>query len=263
MNRNIPLFKEVYNWFNLVLTIITPTSQYLSLGEITSDADFGSKMAEYLRMFGTGITGFTFLEVNPLAQFPKSLIESLQRDIKGKEKINLHDSLGEHFIIREDESGELKASKLMFTHRMTDCDEEVSFDPLEESDGTRRLMDLLPTVLSLHQKRERVLLIDEFDRSLHPHLTYKLLSLFLSNQDELTQLIFTTHQTHLLDLDILRRDQIWFIEKDYQGESIIYSLEDFAPRYDKDIEKGYLLGRFGGIPVFGDVPFTRQAVDDE
>ena len=89
------------------------------------------------------------------------------------------------------------------------------------------------------------------DRSLHPNLCYELIELFLKNESENTQLIATTHESNLLDLDLLRRDEIWFIEKDNQGASNIYSLEEFTPRYDKDIQKGYLLGRFGAIPMIG------------
>jgi len=59
----------------------------------------------------------------------------------------------------------------------------------------------------------------------------------------------TTHETGLLDLDLLRRDEIWFVEKNEYDESDIYSLEEFTPRYDKDIRKGYLMGRFGAIPM--------------
>ena len=63
------------------------------------------------------------------------------------------------------------------------------------------------------------------------------------------QLIFNTHDTNLLDLDILRRDQIWFIEKNIDnGESVLYALDDFSVRKDENIEKGYLLGRYGAVP---------------
>jgi AAA15 family ATPase/GTPase len=64
-----------------------------------------------------------------------------------------------------------------------------------------------------------------------------------------SQLIVTTHESSLLDLKLLRRDEIWFVEKDGDGASSVYSLEEFTPRYDKDVRKGYLLGRFGAVPV--------------
>ena len=64
-----------------------------------------------------------------------------------------------------------------------------------------------------------------------------------------SQLIVTTHESNLLNLDLFRRDEIWFVEKDNDGCSKLYSLEEFAPRYDSDIRKGYLKGRFGAIPL--------------
>ena len=66
-----------------------------------------------------------------------------------------------------------------------------------------------------------------------------------------SQLIVTTHESTLLDLTLLRRDEIWFVEKSPAGSSVVYSLEEFKPRHDLDIRKGYLQGRFGAIPVFG------------
>ncbi len=71
----------------------------------------------------------------------------------------------------------------------------------------------------------------------------------MSNENTKGQLIFTTHESNLLDLDIFRQDEIWFSEKNNKtGSTQLYSLSDFKPRYDLDIRKGYLKGRFGAIP---------------
>ena len=72
-----------------------------------------------------------------------------------------------------------------------------------------------------------------------------------------SQLIITTHETNLLDLEILRRDEIWFAEKRENGSTDLYSLSDFQPRYDKDIRRDYLVGRYGGIPFIGNVNQLR------
>lgn len=96
-----------------------------------------------------------------------------------------------------------------------------------------------------------VLLVDEIETSMHPLLTRHLIELVqnpIINVNH-TQLIFTTHNTGLLDLTLLRRDQIWFAEKDEQTmETEIYSLTDFSPRKGENIAKGYLQGRYGAIP---------------
>ncbi|WP_368248609.1 ATP/GTP-binding protein, partial [Intestinimonas butyriciproducens] len=96
-----------------------------------------------------------------------------------------------------------------------------------------------------------LLVADEMDAHLHPLLTKHLVSLFDSTEfnPKGAQLIFTSHSTNLLDLDFLRRDQIWFTEKDEQTAATdLFSLYDFSIRKDTKVEKGYLIGRFGAIP---------------
>ena len=93
--------------------------------------------------------------------------------------------------------------------------------------------------------------LDEMDAHLHPLLTKHLVSLFNSVEfnPNGAQLIFTSHNTNLLDLDVLRRDQIWFTEKDEQTAATdLFSLYDFSIRKDAKVEKGYLIGRYGAIP---------------
>ena len=98
------------------------------------------------------------------------------------------------------------------------------------------------------------LFVDELDRSLHPHMTRFLVGLFHSRtNDKNSQLVFTTHDTTLLDTDLLRRDQIWFVEKDKQRSSHFYSLLDYSPRKDEALERGYLKGRYGAIPFIGNL----------
>ena len=97
----------------------------------------------------------------------------------------------------------------------------------------------------------KVLIYDEFDKSLHPFIVKYLVEIF--NNPEVNkngaQLIFNTHDTNLLNLEILRRDQIWFAEKNPDdGSSAIYPLDDFSVRKLENVEKGYLLGRYGAIP---------------
>ena len=101
---------------------------------------------------------------------------------------------------------------------------------------------------------DRVYIIDELDRSMHALLSISLLELFFKQtQKRHSQLIVTTHEAVLLDLTLLRKDEIWFVEKNKWGESKAYSLEEFKPRYDKDIRRGYLQGRYGAIPFIDNV----------
>ena len=87
---------------------------------------------------------------------------------------------------------------------------------------------------------------------MHPILAKKLLKLYVNNSVSKSQLIFTTHESHLLDFELLRQDEIWFTEKKIDGSSTFYPLSDFKPREDKNVRLGYLEGRYGGIPFLGD-----------
>jgi AAA15 family ATPase/GTPase len=123
------------------------------------------------------------------------------------------------------------------------------FDPKEESAGTMAYLALLgPIVKAL--RSGGVICIDEIDSSLHP-LIAVLIMRFFSNpgiNPKGGQLIFNTHDTNLLSSGTLRRDQIWFTEKDKNGESHMYPLTDFKPRRQENLENGYLQGRYGAIP---------------
>ena len=100
----------------------------------------------------------------------------------------------------------------------------------------------------------RVIFIDEIDRSLHTNLTRKFLELFYKlTEDDTSQIIATTHDSNLLDLDLVRQDEIWFVKRGGDHSSYLYSLNRYKERYDKKkIDKEYLLGRYDAIPVFDD-----------
>ncbi len=122
------------------------------------------------------------------------------------------------------------------------------FEFFEESDGTRRLFDLLDILI--HSQKNKIYVIDELERSLHPNLTYRFLELFFESfKDHQIQLIFTTHESHIMDQDLLRRDEIWFVERNKDHVSQLYSLDRFKERYDKKLSKAYLDGRYGAVPI--------------
>jgi len=131
---------------------------------------------------------------------------------------------------------------------------EVVFELNEESAGTRRLIDLAPVFFD-PENDGRTIIIDEMDRSLHPTITRLLHKAHyedLSNENN--QLIIATHEHYLLSQDYFRRDEIWFVEKDRTGNSELFSLTEFdGVRFDKDIQKDYLIGRYGAVPNIGTV----------
>lgn len=143
--------------------------------------------------------------------------------------------------------GNIKCETIQFEHENSDN----LFLLSEESDGTARILDLLEILLNNSNK---VFVIDEIDRCLHPQLTRKFIEIFLEYaKGHNTQLIVTTHESRLLDLDLVRRDEIWFIEKSNCGNSKVYSLEEYNTRFDQRVDKAYLDGRYGGIPIFNKI----------
>lgn len=119
-----------------------------------------------------------------------------------------------------------------------------------ESDGTKLLFAYGPIIMEALEKG-RTIVVDELDNSLHPSLVRYLIELFndTSVNKNGAQLIFNSHDISLLDLDLFRRDQIYFVEKDNDtGITDVYSLADFSPRKSENIQKGYLQGRYGAIP---------------
>ena len=154
---------------------------------------------------------------------------------------------GRELTIDRKEEGQFHSVSLQSVH------EGGSLEVSDESDGTRRLLDLLPALYNLNA-HGGVYVIDEIDRSLHPHLILKFVEFFISRcAGQNRQLIMTTHESNLLDLDLLRRDEIWFAEKDERGATHLYSMSDFKVRTDHEVRKHYLQGRFGAIPFLGDL----------
>ncbi len=125
-----------------------------------------------------------------------------------------------------------------------------SLNLAEESFGTVQMF-MYSALLYYVFKEGKVLFIDEIDKSLHPLMVEYLVKMFFDKNINTgnAQLIANTHDTNLLNLDIFRRDDVWFTERDYEsGKTEMYSLADFSPRKSENIEKAYLLGRFGAIP---------------
>lgn len=123
-------------------------------------------------------------------------------------------------------------------------------DLSDESDGTRKLMALSPAIESALRKGG-VLLVDEIERDLHPTLVNFIVSKFQSKKTNPfgAQLIFTTHNTELMNLELLRKDQVYFVDKKANdGVSELYSLSEFSTRTTDNIRKGYLIGKYGAVP---------------
>lgn len=136
---------------------------------------------------------------------------------------------------------------------------EVQFELKDESEGTQRLYGLVAPFLDA-LRDGKILLVDELDSSLHTLLVRRLVSMFHDTKINASgaQLIFSTHDTSLLDRGLFRRDQIWFTEKDKSQATCVYPLTDFSPRKQEAWERGYLMGRYGAVPYLGDFSSSSE-----
>lgn len=126
------------------------------------------------------------------------------------------------------------------------------FDLYDESDGTQRLFDLIPAYEVV--KDGRVILIDEVDRSFHSKLTEEFVRRYFEiTEGSACQMICTTHDLNLMTLNLLRKDEIWFAERDNEHSTRLYSLSEFKTRNDKSVLNDYIQGRYGAIPCISEI----------
>ena len=146
---------------------------------------------------------------------------------------------------------EVEVPIVRFLHRSDEG--TATLELHEESLGTQRLFAFAGPVIDV-LRNGRVMVVDELDGSLHPMMVRFLVKMFHSPElnPKGAQLIFTTHDTSLLDRDLFRRDQVWFVEKDSTQATRLYPLTDFSPRKNEALERGYLEGRYGALPFLTD-----------
>ena len=181
----------------------------------------------------------------------RSVETSLSEEDAGEKVIYLRTKANKNFFFAsKNNSGDIEYYKVLFVHDFKGGERSLTMG--EESDGTIRIMQLAPILLN--KKTNKTFFVDELDRCLHPLLSIKFVKDFMklvSDKKNNCQIIVTTHESLLMDLELLRRDEIWFVEKK-NGASEMYSLDEFQERFDKKIDKNYLVGRYGSVPDFQD-----------
>lgn len=151
----------------------------------------------------------------------------------------------DRLFVFSNENNQIKCKQLMIKH--AGCD--VPFELAYESAGTQKLIHLSLS-LFMQKQLEKILLLDELDSLLHPLITEAILTMLLNDNGK-GQIIAALHNTYLLSHKIWRVDEIWFTEKNSNGESRIYPLTDINPRFDKNLERDYINGKYGAIPFPG------------
>lgn len=264
-NSKFIFFKKVFEWLINNIIIINPD------GGISSDEVYYTKesldtVSKLIETFDTGVNEINTKEITPeelSKMIPKDVMLNIFDSIKLKmqlenlKKMQMTWRISEGFFnIRIRENSEPEITTIVLKHGKS------IFDFSEESDGTKRLIDLI--YMLMIKQDDIVFVVDELERSLHTKLTEHFIEMFMeSHKEERIQLIFTTHENAIMDKKIFRRDEIWFIERDNNNVSVIYSLDKFKERYDKKLSKAYLEGRYGAIPVFKQFQFNRNKFQEK
>jgi AAA15 family ATPase/GTPase len=252
-NMNLKYIKESYNWFNKKLHILSP--ELAVKGLVTSlvrNKEFNNLFNKFITEVGLGLDKFSIKE--------KDLNEYFINDSESKEKKNIESILriedsydfrtdsGKFLGAYKDNNDLIKIGELELLH-LNNLNKYIDLGLYAESRGTIRLISLLYSFINISLK-DYVLVMDELETSIHPLLIDYLLKKFIfeNNKDSSGQLIFSTHMTNLLDLDLLRQDEIWFFDKNRDNKTVITPLSEFQVRFDLDIQKRYLEGKFGAIP---------------
>jgi uncharacterized protein len=253
-NKVFDPFKIALDWFEKGLELVLPYSRPNGMAlKLEREKEFHEFAIDIMKSFNTGIQNI-HVETIPIDDFfgedNKQEAERITADLRAKtDKMRfLRSRVEEVLFVLEDNMP--VAKKIVFSHGEDNGNARFEFS--EESDGTRRLMEYLPALFTAVNKC-KTYFIDEIERSIHPLLIKELIKKFSHDTETRGQLIFSTHESNLLDQDIFRPDEIWFAEKNKQGATELYALSEFKEHHTIDIRKGYLNGRYGGIPFLGNL----------
>lgn len=226
--------EPVYGWFKEKLHFLDlganrGFSHSFTLKQIEEQAEHAKRIIDLLRHADIGVSGASVVEDRPDNEKLEMNINSAPegvREMLRKRK----------WLLPE------------LTHQGTD-DSNIPLPWNRESAGTQRLFALAGPWLDI-LKRGLVVCVDELETSMHPLMVRELMRLFMSEQENTNgaQLIFTTHNPLLLDTTLIRRDQVWFTDKDESGTAHLYPLTDYSPRKEESLVRGYLSGRYGAVP---------------
>jgi AAA15 family ATPase/GTPase len=258
---------DVIDWFTSTLTLVAPDESFAPVGQLLAESNSFCEFAgQFLNASSTGVHHLDVVkkeisEEELYTLIPKNIISQALHDLQDHKAVIFAVSEGSELLIEPGDEQHYYSITIRASHN-NNTDNFKPLDLSEESDGTRRLLNLLPLLHQWEDNRQnKVYFIDEIDRSMHPILARKFLEYFLDScVSDKRQIIVTTHESNLLDLSLLRRDEIWFTEKDSESSTRLYSLSDFKVRNDLEIRRHYLQGRFGAIPFLGNLD---QLLEDE
>ncbi len=254
------LIDQAWRWFSEQLKIIGPRSNFIMLpARIAADELFADAMNHGLSAADTGISKIDLEDLPVGAVLPPNKVQEIEDRLSvDNETLVLYGQYGEYGLLSLDASGSLRAQRLVTVHESEpgadgESKERFTLTLSEESDGTARFMHLLPMLFQLAEGSSRgVFIVDELENSMHPLLTEKLVRAFLDglNADDRRQLVFTTHELRLMQIPLLRRDEMWLADK-LNGQTRLARMSEYSRkgvRKDADILGLYTSGRLGGVP---------------
>lgn len=249
-DNGIKKAERIVDWFKN-LQIIFPKTKVRALPiRMKDDTALQDYIGEMLRKMDTGVFNVSvaseeidFHDFAEKLQVPQEVIEDIEEIRNG-----IVIFAGKCFIFAESKKKRTTLVQLKFTHKLNG--KTVQFNIDEESDGTQRLLDLLPMLFAIRENSRAIYFVDEIDRSLHTKLSQYLLSEFITScENTYNQIVFTAHDVNLININDFRQEEIWFIEKNSLGESRLCPLSDFSLQKGQDTLKAYLSGRFGAVPM--------------
>lgn len=260
----LQILRDVFKWFKDKLTISFPTSILTGYPYFTN-ANL-NEISELLNALGTGISALKIVQVPEEVAKSKIPDELFNKVVTRLEKANAHAetpainppkivvrSYKEFYTLEMDSDNKLIITTIEFSHE----NNTTFFHLDEESDGTARLLDLIDILFKISDNK--IFVIDEIDRCLHPSMTVKIIELFLKMATQRnTQLIITSHESRLLASEMLRNDEICFVTKAKDGSSIINPLEKYQLRADKKVYAALFDGFLSdAVPAFNDKKLAK------
>ena len=246
---------NAFGWFVDGLQVMFPNTVYPGIAKPLSDSEqFTSFANSIITTLDTGVSqiGIDIIPFDKFfkeedAQYKQQVIAKLNTT-KGDVPVPLRNG---SVLVASVENNEY-VIKRPITYHKDSKNNNIVFDIKEESDGTQRLLDIIPAI-DMYLNKGTTVIVDEVDESLHPSLLKAIIAKIMACKPiDGGQFIVSTHESNLLDYEIYRQDEIWFVEKN-NGSTELYPLTDFKPRADLQLQKGYLMGRFGAVPFLANL----------
>ena len=245
------LVGPLFRWFRTSLGLMGSDNRETRITYTAKSLEAPKAEAAIIALLQAADLGITKLERLPIDPEIAERLERAARIVHGLEEES-----------RPGQEVQFLADDLVRLHHMG-AEGPIPIDPEHESQGTLTWVGMLGPMLD-SIRRGSALLVDELDGSLHPHLVQQLIRLFQNRKTNpwCAQLIFNAHDPMILgdsSQRALGRDQIWFTEKNTDGATSLYSMEEFQPKRGDALGRRYLQGRYGGVPVLNPAEFEQAA----